>query len=60
MFLRSSLARAELDQLPPEVADQARFIIQAQALIDPERPGNCAQALLPLRQTTTTIPDVLL
>ena len=33
------MAKAKLDTLPSEVADQARFIIQAQALIDPEKPG---------------------
>lgn len=33
------MVKAELDTLPLEVADQARFIIQAQALIDPEKPG---------------------
>lgn len=33
------MAKAELDALPSEVADQARFILQAQALIDPEKSG---------------------
>ena len=39
------MAKAELDTLPVEVADQARFIIQAQALIDPEKPGQQLPAL---------------
>lgn len=34
-----SMARAGLDNLDPETADQARFIIQAQDLIDPEQQG---------------------
>lgn len=34
-----SLAEAGLDTLDPDTADQARFIIQAQDLIDPERKG---------------------
>ena len=45
------MAKAELDTLPLEVADQARFIIQAQALIDPEKPGQhfpaCSKMHLP-------------
>ncbi|DBB01084.1 hypothetical protein WJX77_011591 [Trebouxia sp. C0004] len=34
-----STAKAGLDNLDPETADQARFIIQAQDLIDPEHQG---------------------
>ncbi len=33
------MAKADLDVLSPDTADQARFIIQAQALIDPESAG---------------------
>ncbi len=33
------MAKAGLDNLDPETADQARFIIQAQDLIDPEIKG---------------------
>lgn len=33
------MAKAGLDNLDPETADQARFIIQAQDLIDPEHQG---------------------
>jgi hypothetical protein len=33
------MAKAGLDILDPETADQARFIIQAQDLIDPEHQG---------------------
>ena len=33
------MARAGLDNLDPDTADQARFIIQAQDLIDPEHQG---------------------
>ena len=33
------MAKAGLQHLQPEVADQARFIIQAQALIDPDVKG---------------------
>ncbi len=33
------MAKAGLDDLDPETADQARFIIQAQDLIDPEHKG---------------------
>ena len=33
------MATAELDNLDPETADQARFIIEAQDLIDPEHQG---------------------
>jgi len=35
----SSMAKAGLDNLDPETADQARFMIQAQDLIDPEVKG---------------------
>ena len=35
----SSMAKAGLDTLDPETADQARFIIQTQDLIDPEHKG---------------------
>ncbi len=33
------MAKAGLDNLDPETADQARFIIQAQDLIDPQLKG---------------------
>ena len=57
----SSLARAELDSLPSEVADQARFIIQAQALIDPDEPGKCVQtAFSKVPDQSLTLPVKLL